>query len=240
MNITPVLNPPIAQPKEDAVTAVLSTYGNLFPNPASRQPCYSFQNMLAATQRLPIGDFEISIDDAPSKILKSMQITILRHTGLLHQMVLRNCRYFSGSPTLHFYIAKMDVQTGMLAFRFTPGDPPADVEPSPIMDNTTFWDLSICNVFTYKIPNIQPYRMRRLWNISLNKSLITNTADHYMDFAVKSSAPNLQSMQDLFGRLNIYSETPLVSGNVAPVRLTVHCFVTCEDIQVSTYGPFIN
>lgn len=240
MNITPVLNPPVAQPKEDAVVAVLSTYGNLFPNPASRQPCYSFQNMLAATQRIPVADFAISIDNSPGDLLKSMQIQILKHTGLLHQMVLRNCRYFSGSPTLHFYIAKMDVQTGLIALRFTPGDPEAQSPPDLTMDNTTFWDLSICNVFTYKVPNIQPYRMRRAWDISYNADLIVNNADHYINIPIESSVPNLQSMQDLFGRIDIYAESPLVSGNVAPVRLEVHAFVTCEDIKVSTYGPFIN
>lgn len=241
MNITPILNPPIAQPKEDAVVAVLSTYGNLFRNPATRQPCYNFQNMLAATQRMPDFDFEISIDDPPEKIVKSKQVKLLEHTGLLHQLVLRNCRYFSGSPTLHFYIAKMDVQTGMLAIRFTPGNPEYNDVSSPEMDNTTFWDLSICNVFTYKVPNVQPYRMRRLWDLSPTRSLISNTADHYIDLTRSTTnIPMLEDMQDLFGRIEIVTVAPLVSGNVAPVRLNVHAFVTCEDVQVSTYGPYIS
>jgi len=236
MNVTPQINPPVAQPVVDAVAATLSTYGSMFRAPPLKQPAYDFKFMLSTLQRNNTFDFKFGINDLPLSVVFTKELLITDLARAMHELPLRNHRFFTGAPTLHFYLPKMDVQTGMLSFYYTP----YKSEFTNLgAGNVVIWDISLKNVFTYEIPNVQPYLSRTLIDSEINSS-VTSTSDVVFVTSEFKNTHDLASFTTTFGTLSIVVSSPLVSGNIAPTELSIICYTSCENIDVSTYGPYID
>lgn len=247
MNQTPLTTIAATTPPPGTAQATLETIGSPFlANNIGTAAALDFPLMLMALERLPKLEFVWTSDNAAGEELKdaagtpmNTQLKVKDFFAGLPGIVLLSHRFFTGSPCLHFYLPKMDIQTGVLGFRYLPPLSVDDTFPSDsIQMNMTQWDISQSNYFKYQVPNFQPF-LRRCIDVDANLPSQMDIWPGDIILADTNVADPktllLPPNNSTFGRLRISVEQPLVAGSIAPKSLTVLTYFNFPNTQVSDY-----
>lgn len=242
MNQTP--NTVIAEstPPSGTLQATLETVGNQATPAENDVPSkFDYPLMLKALVRLRKWDLKWSADDKINSLIKTTSDKDFDFPLLVNDfregmaaLALHSHRFFTGSPCLHFFLPKMDIQTGVLGFRFVVMQHDDSGFPSnPIQTNYTQWDISQQNYFIYQIPNFQPYKMRSLDMVKgfTPQYIQATTGATILD--IDYSEEMMQQSNNYFGRLKISVDHPLVGGSIAPRTVTILCHFNFPNTELT-------
>lgn len=245
MNITPPTDLGQTTPPAGTIQATMETIGNPFlSNTLNANVAYDFKTMLCSLTRYRKFDFKLTVNDGINNKVKTLKnedfdfiLRIRDFVNGLPGVSLMSHRYFTGAPCMHFYLPKMDIQTGVLEFRYLPMTHKDDsFGGNSVQTNVTQWDISQQNYFVYQVPSFQPFT-RRNFDMSgalPNQWVGYENHNQTIDYSRSLMNPN----NTVYGRVMITIGQPLVSGNIAPLNLQVYCFVNFPDSDISTYCGF--
>lgn len=241
MNQTPSTVIQANTPPAGTLQATLETIGTPTIPTASVVPsAYDFGLMLKTLEPLDSHTITWTVDDAIGSTVKTAtgefdeNLKLEKFFRGMAAVALSSHRFFSGSPCLHFYLPKMDIQTGVLGFRYMMNYHTASTFPSdPVQMNYTQWDVSQQNYFKYQIPNFQPYDFRNMDASDMLATQFVELIPGSKNLDVDFSKHLMENTNDSFGRLRISVEHPLVGGSIAPSKLSILVYFNFPNTELT-------